>query len=107
MEFSQLQDKAFSIQARYKQLNLEQKRETWTATEYAQALVSDSSDLMKLLMVKNGHRHPVEDLNQKIEHEASDCLWAIMVTAKELGIDLEQTFLKSMGELEKRIQKSA
>ena len=104
MEFSHLQRQAFAIRDLYKASNARTGQKQWTETEYAQALVSDASDLLKLLMAKNGFRHPVADLDQKIEHEVSDCLWAILVTAAELGIDLEASFAKNMEALEARIE---
>lgn len=91
------------IQAAYVRSNAAQGRTAWTASEYAQALVSDSSDLLKLTMAKNGFRHPVPDLDQKVKHELSDYLWALMITATELGIDLEAAFLHGMNDLERKI----
>ena len=54
-------------------------------------------------MSKNGFRES-EDTKAKISHEISDCLWSIIVLAKELDIDLEETFNKNMDILAKRIE---
>lgn len=103
MEFNQFAKRAIEIRQKYDALNLETKGQMWEVSEYAQAFVGDVGQLMKLLMMKQGWRAPVEDLEKKIEHELSDCLWAVLVIADKLGIDLETSFPKNMDELEKRI----
>lgn len=103
MEFNQLARRAVEIRQKYDQLNLSTSGRVWEVPEYAQAFVGDVGQLVKLLMMKQGWRAPVEDLEKKIEHELSDCLWAVLVIADKLGIDLEQSFPKNMDELEKRI----
>jgi len=42
-------------------------------------------------------------MDEKFEHELSDCLWSIMILADKYGVDLEYSFLRTMDELEKRI----
>ncbi len=82
MELKQLQQKALEIADQYKQLNRTQGRPDWSAAEYMQAFVGDVGDLAKLVMAKNNFR-TIENHDQKIAHELSDCLWAILVLAKK------------------------
>ena len=42
-------------------------------------------------------------MDEKIKHELSDCLWAVMMIADELDIDLENEFVKNMDQLKNRI----
>jgi len=80
----------------------EQRRtgRTWTREEIMQGFVVDVGDLMKLVMAKGGARR-VDDLDQKLGHELSDCLWSVLVLARLYGIDLEKEFLRTMDELER------
>lgn len=64
--------------------------------------MGDVGDLVKLIMAKNGYRQK-EDIDEKIAHELGDCLWSIIVIAKELDINLEDKFLENMESLENKI----
>ena len=75
----------------------------WTREEIAQGLVGDIGDLMKLVLAKSGIRN-TEDVDIKIGHELSDCLWCLLVLAKRYDIDLESTFISTMATLDKRIE---
>ncbi len=59
---------------------------------------------MKLVMAKEGLRD-IENVDEKLAHKLADCLWSVLVLAKKYDIDLEQSFIKTMNELEKRINK--
>ncbi len=91
--------KAKEIKHAYAAMNEKQ----WTVAEYGQAFAGDVGDLLKLIMAKNAFR-TIDDLDTKLAHELSDCLWAALVIADELGIDIEQAFIKNMEELKTRIQ---
>jgi NTP pyrophosphatase (non-canonical NTP hydrolase) len=45
----------------------------------------------------------MDDIDTKLAHELSDCLWSVLVLASKYNIDLETEFLKTMDELDKRI----
>ncbi|MBI4835966.1 MAG: nucleotide pyrophosphohydrolase [Candidatus Abawacabacteria bacterium] len=106
MEFSQLQNRAIAVMNQYIQLNQQVGRPAWTAAEYLQAFVGDVGDLTKLIMAKNNFR-TIPDYEEKLGHELSDCLWAICVLAKQLNIDLEIEFQKTMEQIEKKITAQA
>ncbi|MCA9884339.1 MAG: hypothetical protein KC708_15260 [Anaerolineae bacterium] len=61
---------------------------------------------MKLVQAKNGVRD-IPDVDQKLAHELADCLWSILTLADQYQIDLEQTFLATMDEIEDRLDASA
>lgn len=98
MEFSEYIKKAKEIKEKYREIN----PTPWSAAEYAQGFVGDVGDLMKLIMAKNKFRAG-ENVDVKLAHELSDCLWSILILADELGIDMESEFVKNMDELKKRI----
>ena len=64
-----------------------------------QGFVVDVGDLMKLVMAKSGVRQ-VEDVDKKLAHELSDCLWCVLVLSKMYGVDIEREFVRTMDELE-------
>ena len=102
MEFKQLQQRAAEIRQKYREAEIKKYGKAWTKEQVMQGLIGDIGDLMKLVMSKEGIRD-IEDTDNKLAHELSDCLWSIFVLASEYQIDLESSFLKTMNELEKRI----
>lgn len=82
----------------------EQRRtgRTWTREEIMQGFVVDVGDLMKLVMARAGARR-ADDVDTKLAHELSDCLWSILVLAKSYDVDLEKEFLRTMDELETKL----
>ncbi|MCR4330223.1 MAG: nucleotide pyrophosphohydrolase [Candidatus Roizmanbacteria bacterium] len=102
MDLKQLTAKAKEVKELYSKHNEKSGEKTWSNAEYAQGLVGDVGDLVKLLMAKNNFRH-YDNLDEKIAHELSDCLWSILVIADDLKVDLEPEFANTMNELKKRI----
>jgi len=94
----QLTRRAMEIRGRFAAFERKKFRREWTKEEIMQGFVVDVGDLMKLVMAKSGVRR-VEDVDQKLAHELSDCLWSVLVLAKLYGIDLEREFGKTMDEL--------
>ncbi|MFA5155637.1 MAG: MazG nucleotide pyrophosphohydrolase domain-containing protein [Patescibacteria group bacterium] len=100
MELKELIKRAKEVKEKYRKIN----QKPWGVAEYAQGLVGDVGNLVKLVMVKDGFRE-IEDVDKKLVHELSDCLWSILVIADELGIDLEHQFIYQMDKLEERIDR--
>ena len=99
MELSQLSDRALQINQAFTAHARQTSGRPWTREEIMQGFVGDVGDLMKLVMAKAGVR-PVRDVDQKLAHELSDCLWSVLVLAKLYDVNLEKEFLKTMDELE-------
>jgi NTP pyrophosphatase (non-canonical NTP hydrolase) len=74
----------------------------WTREELAQGFVGDVGDLMKLVMAKAGAR-PAADLDRKLAHELSDCLWSVLVLAQAYGVDLKKEFPATMDGIEAKL----
>jgi NTP pyrophosphatase (non-canonical NTP hydrolase) len=107
MELAQLTARAMEIRecfARYEQRRVGR---TWTREEIAQGFVVDVGDLMKLVMAKAGARRVEGDVDAKLAHELSDCLWSVLVLARLYGFDLEKEFLRTMDELERGTAKNS
>ncbi len=102
----QLQKNAREIRDRYDALNRAAGMNVWGVGERVMGLVGDLGDLAKLVMAYEGYREN-ENVRSKLAHELSDCMWAIMTIADGVGIDLEQSFLATMKELEIRIRNEA
>lgn len=45
----------------------------------------------------------MDDVDAKLAHELSDCLWSVLVLASKYNIDLSTEFMKTMDELDKKI----
>ncbi len=102
MNISELLQRAIQIKNKYAELQNIEQRPGWTTEDFALGFVKDVGDLMKLIMAKSGKRD-VEDLDEKLKHELSDCLWSVLVLADAFSVDLESEFVKTMDELEEKI----
>ena len=102
MEFKKLIDRAVFIRKKYLELEIMKYGRKWTGEEMAIGFVGDVGDLMKIIMAKNGVRD-IDQVDEKLAHELSDCLWSIIILARLYNIDLEQVFMRTMNDIEKHI----
>ncbi len=104
MHIQELSQKANHIKDLYSEMEIKKFGKKWTDSQIMEGFVVDVGELMELMMAKDGIRE-VDDLDKKIAHELSDCLYSILVLAKRLNINLEQEFLKTMAQLENKLNK--
>lgn len=104
MDFKQIQERALQVKEKYSNLEIKKKGKSWTNSQIMEGFIGDVGDLMKLVMAKEGARD-IENVDEKLAHELSDCLWCVLILAKKYGIDLETAFMKTMQELDDRIAK--
>ena len=83
----------------YDKLNQIKRGTTWNEQQLIAGFVGD---LSKIIMAKLGLRE-MEDVDEKLAHELSDCLWSILVLASKYSINLPNEFMKTMDLLDKRI----
>ena len=102
MDFKTISDKALEIRQKYHAFELKKVGHNWSNREIMEGFVGDVGDLMKFVMAKEGSRQ-IDDVDEKLAHELSDCLWCILVLAKKYNIDLETEFMEKMTELDKKI----
>lgn len=102
MDLSQLTDRAMQIRQGFAAHEQRRTGRTWTREEIMQGFVVDVGDLMKLVMAKTGARE-VDNLDAKLAHELSDCLWSVLVLARLYDVDLEKEFLGTMSALEAKL----
>ena len=103
MELKDIIQRAKQVRVMYADLERRKYGREWTREEIVQGFVGDIGDLMKISMAKEGVRD-VPDANIKLAHELADCLWSIIIIADKYGVGLEDSFTKTMDELEKRIK---
>lgn len=103
MQFKDLVVKAMQVKSAYDKYNQATTGKAWSRENVAEGLVGDMGDLMKLVMTKEGLRH-ISQVDEKLAHELSDCLWSIIVLAELYDVDLEQSFIKTMDELEADVE---
>jgi NTP pyrophosphatase (non-canonical NTP hydrolase) len=106
MQFEEMKKRALEIREKYRELESKKYGKAWEGKELALGFVGDVGDLMKLIMVKEGVREVDGDINRKIAHELADCLWSVLVLADEYDINLKEAFVKTMDELERRIEQA-
>ena len=104
MEFKEIIKRAVDIKKKYAELEKEKYGKLWTKEQNVQGFVTDVGELMELVMAKEGVKE-INDVDEKLAHELADCLYSLLVIANGYGVDIEDSFLKTMDELEKRIEK--
>ena len=68
----------------------------WSTSDLMSGLVVDVGDLTRLVMAATGSR-VIDGVDDKLAHELSDCLWAVLVLARRLGVDLGAAFERNDG----------
>lgn len=106
MEFKTLIKQAVAIRTKYADLEKERYGREWSREELMLGFLGDMGDLAKLVQAKEGVRK-YDDLDSKLAHELSDCLWSIIILANEYDIDLESAFVNMMKELDNHLEISA
>lgn len=101
MNIQEIQKRAIEIRNKYDDYNMKNSRQKWTRLQIAQGFVGDVGDLQKIAMAKDGLRE-MENVDEKLAHELSDCLWSVLVLADKYNVDIEKEFLNTMNDLEKR-----
>lgn len=98
MKFGDLKDAALQLNELYERLEVQKYGRVWTTQELALGFVGDVGDLAKLIQAHAGVRE-VGDVQAKLGHELSDCLWSILVLSHKCGVDLEAQFVKNTREI--------
>lgn len=104
MKYEDLLHRAVDIRAKYDELNRMKRNVAWNEQQLMAGFVGDVGDLSKIIMAKHGLRD-MDDVDSKLAHELSDCLWSVLVLASNYNIDLAAEFMKTMDGLEDRIAK--
>jgi NTP pyrophosphatase (non-canonical NTP hydrolase) len=91
------------VKSLYSELEIKKYGKEWSASQIALGFVGDVGDLMKLVMSKEGVRD-IENSDEKMKYELSDCLWSVIILSDRYNVDLEESFLSNMNLLEKRIK---
>lgn len=103
MTLQQAQQRALEVREKYAQL--ESKRGTeWSNIDIMLGFVTDIGELSELVAAKSGKR-PIENLDEKLAHELSDCLWSVLVLAAKFDVDIEKEFAKTMDQLDDKIDR--
>jgi NTP pyrophosphatase (non-canonical NTP hydrolase) len=104
MQFEDLTRRAVAVREQYDELNAAVRGVVWNEQNLMSGFVGDVGDLSKIIMAKHGLR-AMDNIDTKLAHELSDCLWSVLVLADKYGVDLAAEFMKTMDQLETRIAK--
>ena len=102
MTFEELLQRAVEVREKYDTLNAK-RGAPWNEQNLMSGFVGDVGDLSKIIMAKHGLRS-MDDVDARLAHELSDCLWSILVLSDKYNIDLAAAFLQTMDGLDKRIE---
>lgn len=101
MEFEEIINRAVEVRAKYDKLNAK-RGVSWNEQNLMSGFVGDVGDLSKIIMAKHGLR-TMDNVDEKLTHELSDCLWSVLVLADKYDIDLAAEFMRAMDGLDRRI----
>lgn len=104
MNFSDLEQAALQLNELYEQLEVKRYGRAWSTQELALGFMGDVGDLAKLVQAHAGVR-TMEDVQAKLGHELSDCLWSILVLANKCGIDLQAEFVRNTREISEHVSR--
>ena len=104
MNFSDLEHVALQLNELYEQLEVKRYGRVWSTQELALGFMGDVGDLAKLVQAHAGVR-TMEDVQAKLGHELSDCLWSILVLANKCGIDLQAEFVRNTREISEHVSR--
>lgn len=102
MDLAQLTERAMQLRERFAAYERQRLHREWTREEIMQGFVVDVGDLMRLVMAKGGAREAPE-VDRRLAHELSDCLWSVLVLARLYGVDLAREFPATMDALERTL----
>ena len=95
-------DRASEIARMYDDLTEKKYGIRWDPQHRMAGFVGDVGKLSKIIMAKHGLRD-MDNVDEQLAHELSDCLWSVLILAEAYDIDLADEFMKTMTELELRI----
>lgn len=99
VDLKTLQDKALLIKEKFTPLETKACGRPWTRLERMLGFVGDVGALAKLCMGTENLRN-IPDVKTKLGHEFADCLWSILVLAKQYDVDIEDEFNTLIAKLE-------
>jgi NTP pyrophosphatase (non-canonical NTP hydrolase) len=102
IKYNDLLKRAVEIRNKYDELNKVKRNIRWNEQQLMAGFVGDVGDLSKIIMAKHGLRD-MDNVDEELAHELSDCLWSVLVLASKYNIDLASEFMKTMDGLEERI----
>jgi len=103
-EFSELIKMSVKLSGEYAEFQKANNQKEWTAYDRTIGLVGDVGDLCKLIQSKFNLRKEPEDIDLALSHELGDCLWSIVIISKMLDIDIENSYLKTLENIQSRIE---
>jgi NTP pyrophosphatase (non-canonical NTP hydrolase) len=98
-----LTDRSLQVRALFEAFEIRTYGREWSVQDLTAGLVVDVGDLTRLVMAASGVRQ-IEDVQQKLAHKLSDCLWSVLVLAHKLEVDLGAAFTHTMDELEMHLR---
>jgi NTP pyrophosphatase (non-canonical NTP hydrolase) len=104
MDLKELSKRANEIKEKYYQLEMKKYGKKWTNAQIMEGFVVDVGELMETVMAKEGIRDG-DNIDKKLAHELSDCLFSLLVLSDKYDIDIEKEFLENMDGLSYKINK--
>lgn len=104
MNIEELTQKMLYVKKLYTNFENKKLYKNWTTEETYQGLVSDVGDLGRLVLAKEGFRE-MPDIEEKLQYELAEILYATLFLANSYNIDLTKAFLDEMSRLEQNLSK--
>ena len=103
MTLKELNERTRKIKQGYESLRKSRGENVWLTSDYAQGLVGDVGDLMKLVSERR-RKGGSKKLDRAIAKELSDCFYMIVAMSQELNIDLVKEYEINLEFLEQQLK---
>ena len=100
MELRDAVAEAVRIRAKFATHEQREYGREWSLSDLVAGLATDVGDLARLVAAKQGLRPAPDDLDAALAHEVADCLWAVLVIAAQVGVDVPTAFESGMRHLD-------
>ncbi len=102
MQFQSLIQQALNVRKKFAEFEKERYGREWSREELMLGFMKDIGDLSQIVQAKEGIRN-IDNVDEALGHELSDCLWSIIVLADKYDVDLEAAYIKTMTELDSKL----
>lgn len=100
--FSEIVERSVQIRKHYHQLERQYHEKEWTVEEDALAFLTDAGLVGRLTMSQQERWPKGGDTLSELEHKLSECIWWVIVLAKRMNIDMNESLDQFLSKLEKQ-----
>lgn len=103
MKLSEVIERSVKIRELYHQLEKQYHGKKWTVEEDALAFLTDAGLVGRLTMSQQGRWPANEKSSSELEHKLGECIWWLIILAKDMNIDISESLEEFLSRTEKNL----